>query len=253
MLGRMHADVARMVVLAATNDRKMADKVADLAAWPDDVDDIWVPGIGPHIVGLSLSSLTHFTVPKRGGGFRGYCWDDDYTTGVELPNVDLTVYVGDWVKFVGKPYCDKHPQRLALVKKGHNYADELTYVTSADMAEWLAGAKRNEATLACILHMVCDAGVYHHARGILLQGHSTHEATWQDWFYANKHGAVGGRFYDLAKGPHLPWAPRMAVEKLSVQARGNTKWADAGEMYRMLVLTVTACGRVMRWWMGEKP
>lgn len=169
--------------------------VARSAGWPDQARVIEVEKYGAYVLGHSLSSLTHFCRPLGGGKFEGYCWKLDRS----VPHIDLsTVKVlphpdawGDWAD----PEIQAAEPFAKLVKDltGHAsiQADEITYSTSAVMAEWTyetyvklvkklpPGPERQKVLdiLAGMdFHLAAqDPPVPHHGDCILLDGHSAFE------------------------------------------------------------------------------
>lgn len=241
-----HVDMTLTVLDAAAwkGDRKLAAKNA---MYPDEVRAIEVEGLGAHVFGKSLSSLAHFCRPlDNEGHFGGYCWASDRST----PHLDLGKRkVQPHPEAWGFPTApdDQKAEPLAklvhdLTQPGHAgsiEADQMTYPTAAIMAEWCHGMREAWAGLAVqvgsgaetdaamdtlagwIFHFVQDAGVPHHACGVMLAGHAGFEGDlderWNRW---KKSGKATALLKSLLAADNVPAeaTPRWVAEEAAKSA-----------------------------------
>ncbi len=226
MLGSTHIAMTKAVLEALEwrGDRNLA---ARNAAFPDAARVIAVEKYGAHVIGRNLASLAHFTRPTSGGHYAGYCWSADKS----VPRIDLST-----VKVIAKPDEWGFPVQAqvdlialepfallleSLRKSGSSLqADEVTYSTSASMAQWvdrafrtlalrLSGQEKDQALAILVgwaLHLAAqDPAVPHHAAGILLDGHSAFEGD-VDELYKKLEGSgeIGALLKTLVKANNIP-------------------------------------------------
>lgn len=212
--------------------------LATAAAAPDQVLAIKVEGVGHHLLGRNLASLTHFCHALPGdGGLRGegYRWRHDKSVlGINLPNRDVEPTPDGWSKLfpclLDEDLIDEPLHELVedLRGKATLAADEITYPTAATMLDWayrrfLWTTKRDvpremsyeirTARLSALVGMMChwvqDLHVPYHGNCALLGGHSEFE------------GAQGERWQVLASD--LKRMEALAVEAHTSGPVGNPK------------------------------
>lgn len=239
-----HIDLTRFVLEAVgwPGDTKLA---ARSAAYPDEVRALEVEGLGAHVVGRNLASLTHFVVPCGEGKFSGYCWKRDRS----VPHLDLTSREvvpkpEAWGFPAGEPFVSREPlYELVrdLTRPDHHgsiQADEITYPTAAVMAGWVAqifqvwakdsrSARRQEALdILCgwAMHLAAqDPAVPHHALGKLLDGHAAFEGD-IDEHWNRLRGDAALMLTEAAKIDFFPSAMtvRGLAESLATESRAST-------------------------------
>lgn len=254
MNGETHSEITKEVVQVVAGSYGAAVGASEFAAFPDEVDDIDVRGVGTHIVGRALCSLTHFQVPTTLRSFRGYCWSSDTSiqprfATVPLPHREVLCDTSRWTTVVGARDLERHPlYRLLRDLNGQATvaADQLTYPTAAVMAEWIGGCKKSTAQLGCILHFVQDAAVQHHASGWLLHGHASYEGALQEAWHTTS-DSNKGRWLEAAARGRQQMTPRRAVEELArLQRRGLVSEP------LVFARAIQYSAAVVRWWMGVK-
>jgi len=171
--------------------------LARSAGSPDEVQTIAVEIYGCHVIGKNLASLVHFTKPLGKGKYEGYCWKmDPSVLKINLSSVKVIPHPEAWGFPVTGQWIQEEPfGKLVrdLTQPGHTgciEADEITYTTSANMAQWayecyiwcsknLTGEERQKALdilAGIMLHLGAqDVAVPQHAIGVMLDGHSAFE------------------------------------------------------------------------------
>ena len=239
MNGSTHAAMSKAVVEALQwpGDRNL---VARNAMFPDDNNTIAIEKYGTHLVGKSLSSLTHFTCPVGGGKYEGYGWMLDKS----VPHIDLSgVKVLPRPEMWGFPVA-QHPDLVALepfaklvrdmTGRMTIQADEITYTAGSIMADWafvcyrtlgkrLNGQMRRQAldvVAGWTFHFAGDC-MPHHADGIMLDGHAAFEGD-VDELYKKMDGSgeIAALLKSLVAADNAPpdLTARMIVEQAATAA-----------------------------------
>lgn len=247
MFGSTHIAMTKAVVeaLGWPGDRNL---VARNAAWPDEARVIEVEKYGAHVIGRNLASLTHFTRPIGKGKFGGYCWKSD----ASVPRIDLsTVKViprpeawGDWAKNDPEILAAEPFAKLVRDLTGHAtiQADEITYSTSANMAQWayeayvkVAGAKPRGAGAQAVLDILAgvqyhlaaqDPSVPHHGACVLLDGHSAFEGDVDECYKRMEgSGEIAALLKTLIVANNAPkdLTPRLLAEDVAKRAYVSPK------------------------------
>lgn len=202
-------------------------RAARAARYPDEVRAVEVEGLGAHVMGRNLASLTHFVVPCGNDKFCGYNWKLDGS----VPHLDLTRRVvcpnpSAWGFPVIESFKLKEPL-MELVRDltvpGHVAtieADRITYPAASIMADWCfqlydiwaldgqSGRKQEALDLLCgwMMHLgVQDPAVPHHAVGVLLAGHSAFESDVDElWHRMKATGEAAAVLYGLKTADNCP-------------------------------------------------
>lgn len=200
MLRQTHRDLTTLVckTLGVQKDRALG--IGYWAEWPDHADDLLISG-SPSVAGNRLCSLNHFLIPEDMKA-RGYCAERDGSIkGIRalIPEVPIQVNPAPWKVGRGDPLYTKLHGKIA---------SKVTYLSLVELNSLVGRSNLSaDAKLGIRTHLLCDALMWHHTRGLLLDGHSAYEGSVQEAF---------------ARGPWhqsgvIPEAPRWAGGKVNLQ------------------------------------
>lgn len=178
-----HKRVADLACRIAHIEGKYRDDVFRFSTFPDEVDDVYVKGVGTSILKHKFCSAAHFIVPMdeklppSKTRFRGYCMArDESLPRLYLPHRDVSCQYQKWNP-LGFSFTPPLYELIETLRDTGSClaADEMTFNSGAVLAEYLAYSKLASCFGAAI-HLVTDACVPHHARGWLGKGH----VEWED-------------------------------------------------------------------------
>ena len=259
MIGATHATMTK-AVLAAIEWPGDCNLAARNAMFPDAARVIEVEKYGAFVLGHSLGSLTHFCQPVVdsyyvrpviAGHYVGYCWASDKSVPrIDLSKVKVIAKPDEW-GFPVQPQVDlivlePFAKLVEFLRKNGSSleADQLTYTTSANMAEWidvcfrklglrLSGQEKQQALSILVgwaLHLAAqDSVVPHHAAGILLNGHSAFEGD-VDELYKKMEGSgeIGELLKTLVAANNIPSGWEIGSDWLRTFTEERAKRAYVG-------------------------
>lgn len=196
------------------------------AALPDDLEFVFVEGVGSRFLGNNLACMTHFP---------GYCLGRDASLGnLELPDREVLYRVGIWPE-VPKHMEPEEPLYRLLRVQGISHAfDEMTFPKGSLYGAWLEDCyretvmlsglsaveplyERRIATIAGMaLHFVQDYCVPQHRRNEMLRAHAETEAQASKVWHAMDTAKREALIVDCIEKAS-PWSARSICDGFMVQ------------------------------------
>lgn len=202
------------------------------AALPDDLEFVFVEGVGSRFLGNNLACMTHFP---------GYCLGRDVSLGnLELPDREVLYRVGIWPEVPRHMEPEEPLYRLLRVQGISHAFDEMTFPRGSSYGDWLEACyhevaeSRRDATEAererrlgiiagMCCHFVQDYCVPQHLRNEMLAQHAETEAQaskcWKGTHWREQNARI-------ADGCNLApqWSAREIMEAAARQIPPKVSW-----------------------------
>jgi hypothetical protein len=257
-----HIAVTKLVCEALEIDDNI-NILSKEAAFPDEVASIKVDGVGYHMFGQAFCSLVHFCKPVSRSGalanYQGYNWrmDKSIPFNPDLPDREVYATPDGW----HVPFLVSAAEPLVVLlselrqngpkgkQRGCTSADDLTYPTAGAMADWLfknwkllGDGRANDVRYAgWICHFVQDCCIRHHARGVLLAGHSEYEAMLYEWWVKQSNaGKLTVEYVQDVIGKMPPISPRTLAYSAAQMSHNRSVAKAATEGTTKLIIRTTA-------------